>query len=195
LNSIISVGITGGIGTGKSTICRILGIMGYPVFYSDTAAKEILSSNTDVRNQIIELFGSKTYIGNNPNKEYLAQMVFNDAKKLEQLNQIIHPAVRNQFKEWTQNQNSNFVFNEAAILFESGSYKNFSKTILVTSPTELRIERLLKRDQSTVEKIKSRMQNQWSDEQKIPLADFVIVNDEKTLILPQVLAILKKLKS
>lgn len=169
--------------------------MGYPVFYSDTVAKEILSSNPNVRNQIIELFGSETYIGNNPDKEYLARMVFNDAKKLEQLNQIIHPAVRNQFKEWTQNQNSNFVFNEAAILFESGSYKNFSKTILVTSPTELRIERLLKRDQSTVEKIKSRMQNQWSDEQKIPLADFVIVNDEKTLILPQVLAILKKLTS
>ena len=195
MNSIISVGITGGIGTGKSTICRILGIMGYPVFYSDTAAKEILSSDSNVRNQIIELFGSETYIGHNPNREYLAQMVFNDSQKLEQLNQIVHPAVRNQFKEWSKNQNSNLVFNEAAILFELGSYKNFSKTILVTSPTELRIERILKRDQSTVEKIKSRMQNQWSDAQKSSLADFVIVNDEQTLILPQVLEILKKLKS
>ena len=169
--------------------------MGYPVFYSDTAAKEILSSDSNVRNQIIELFGSETYIGHNPNREYLAQMVFNDSQKLEQLNQIVHPAVRNQFKEWSKNQNSNLVFNEAAILFELGSYKNFSKTILVTSPTELRIERILKRDQSTVEKIKSRMQNQWSDAQKSSLADFVIVNDEQTLILPQVLEILKKLKS
>lgn len=195
MNSIITVGITGGIGTGKSTICRILGIMGYPVFYSDEAAKEILSSNLDVRNQIIELFGSQVYLGSNPNKEYLAQMVFNDAKKLEQLNQIVHPAVRNHFTAWSKNQNATLVFNEAAILFESGSYKNFSKTILVTSPTELRIERLLKRDETTIEKIKSRMQNQWSDDQKIPLADFVITNDEHSLIIPQVLEILKKLKS
>ncbi|MBK6953311.1 MAG: dephospho-CoA kinase [Crocinitomicaceae bacterium] len=192
---MISVGITGGIGTGKSTICRILGIMGYPVFYSDTAAKEILSSNSKVRNQIIELFGSQSYRGDKPDKEFLAQMVFNNTQNLEQLNQIVHPAVRKQFADWSQVQNSKFVFNEAAILFESGSYKNFSKTILVTSPTELRIERLLKRDQTSVEQIKARMANQWSDDQKIPLADFIVVNDEKVLIIPQVLEILKKLKS
>lgn len=195
MNSIISVGITGGIGTGKSTICRILGIMGYPVFYSDTAAKEILSSDSKVRNQIIELFGSQSYRGDKPDKEFLAQMVFNNTQNLEQLNQIVHPAVRKQLAEWSQVQNSKFVFNEAAILFESGSYKNFSKTILVTSPTELRIQRLLKRDKTSVEQIKARMANQWSDDQKIPLADFIVVNDEKVLIIPQVLEILKKLKS
>jgi dephospho-CoA kinase len=169
--------------------------MGYPVFYSDTAAKEILSSDSKVRNQIIELFGSQSYRGDKPDKEFLAQMVFNNTQNLEQLNQIVHPAVRKQFAEWSQVQNSKFVFNEAAILFESGSYKNFSKTILVTSPTELRIQRLLKRDKTSVEQIKARMANQWSDDQKIPLADFIVVNDEKVLIIPQVLEILKKLKS
>lgn len=169
--------------------------MGYPVFYSDSEAKQLLSTNSNVRRQIIERFGSQAYRGDHPNKEYLAQMVFNDAQKLEQLNQLVHPAVRSLFNEWSNHQNSSIVFNEAAILFESGSYKNFSKTILVTSPTELRIERLLKRDQTTVEKIKARMQNQWSDAQKISLADYVIVNNEKTLVIPQVLDILKKLKS
>lgn len=195
MNSIITVGITGGIGTGKSMICRIISIMGYPVFYSDTEAKEILSADANVRNQIIQSFGEESYLGEKPNTLFLAEVVFKNQQKLEKLNQIVHPAVRQKFKIWAQNQNSPVVFNEAAVLFESGSHRNFSKTVLITSPTELRIERLLKRDESTLEKIKSRMQNQWSDDKKIPLADFVITNDEHSLIVPQVLSLLQKLKS
>jgi dephospho-CoA kinase len=169
--------------------------MGYPVFYSDQEAKEILSNDPAVRNQIKDLFGTKAYNGEIPDNAFIADVVFKDPSMLDALNQIVHPAVRQKFSIWAQNQNSSLVFNEAAILFESGSYRNFSKTVLITSPTQLRMERILKRDQSTVEKIKSRMQNQWSDEQKIPLADFVITNDEKSLIIPQVLNLLKKLQA
>lgn len=176
-------------------ICRVLHIMGYPVFYSDLVAKKILSSDIEVISKVKDVFGEGAYNTGVPDHKYLAEAAFNHPEKLQQLNSIVHPAVRYAFTQWVKSQKNKIVFNEAAILFESGSYRNFSKTILVTSPVELRIERLMKRDNSSVESIKLRMQNQWSDERKIPLADYVITNDESHAIIPQITTILEKLKT
>lgn len=167
--------------------------MGYPVFYSDQVAKQILGENPDVISKVQALFGPKAYEDNKPDHKFLAEVVFNEPEKLGRLNEIIHPAVRQSFSDWAKQLKSPIVFNEAAILFESGSYLNFSKTILVVSPEHLRVKRLLMRDHTSEEKIKSRMKNQWNDDQKIPLADFIIQNDEELLIMPQLIGILNKL--
>ncbi len=194
MQSKITIGITGGIGSGKSTICRVFSTMGYPVFYSDTEAKEIMLSDSSVKNQIIKLFGERAYNDNGVNREYLAEKVFNNSELLSQINNIVHPAVRKKFNSWKLEQNERIVLNEAAILFETGAYKNFDHTILVTCPEELRISRIITRDKTSKQKVKERMNKQWSDEAKAALADFVICNDENSLVSKQVLDILKQLK-
>jgi len=194
LNSIITVGITGGIGTGKSVVCRILNIMGYPVFYSDTESKILLNSDDAAIEGVRRIFGNKAYENQLLNRPLLAEQIFNEPGKREQLNALVHPLVRKRFKEWTSQQQSLLVFNEAAILFETGSYKNNDFNVLVTSPLSLRITRVKQRDNITEEQIKERIASQWSDDKKIPLADFVIVNDEVQMLIPQVLQLLNKLK-
>ena len=191
MNSIITVGITGGIGTGKSLICRILNIMGYPVFYSDNESKALLTSDPEAIEAVKKLFGEEAYKDQQLNRSLLAEQVFSEPKKRDELNQIVHPLVRKHFKEWTSRQQSPVVFNEAAILFETGGYRANDYNVLVTSPLQLRMTRLKERDQATDEQIRERMSSQWADDRKIPLADFVIVNDEKQLLIPQVLKMLK----
>lgn len=192
MNSNITIGVTGGIGSGKSVVCRIITTLGYPVFYSDDCAKTILATDPDVRETMIDLLGGKAYENNLPNKIFIAQALFNNPDIRDKINALIHPKVRSAYTSW-HNQQSTATFNEAAILFETGSYKNFDKTILVRSPEELRIQRLLKRDNSTVDEIKKRMQSQWPDEKKAELADFFVDNDEIQLLIPQVLSIIKEL--
>ncbi len=168
--------------------------MGYPIFYSDNFAKDLLISNQEVKNEITELLGEKAYFSDGtPNKKFIADSIFENPEILTQINAIIHPKVREGFTDWAKNQESTLVFNEAAILFESGSYKNFDKTILVTSPLNLRIERIKKRDAISETEILKRMKNQWKDEDKIPLADFVIENSEDKMLLPQINQILEKI--
>ena len=188
-----TVGITGGIGSGKSIIGKVLTVMGFPVFYSDQEGKRLMTENQTIIQQIEMLFGSDAYTDNQLNRAFIASQIFKDESLKEQLNQIIHPAVRARLKNWAQEQSSPLVFNEAAILFETGSYKDFDYTILVTASKETRILRIIKRDKSSREEILDRMNNQWKDEEKAKLASFMIVNNDKELVLPQLEAIIDKI--
>lgn len=180
-----TVGITGGIGSGKSIVSKIIEQFGFPVFYSDNVAKQILATDERVRYQVKLLLGEKAYIGNAPNREYIASQIFSNENLKNQLNAIIHPTVREAFTEWSKKQKGPMVFNEAAILFETGSYKYFDKVILVTAPVDIRIQRVQKRDRCTEDEVRNRMKNQWDDEKKIPLADYVIQNDDHHSLIAQ----------
>lgn len=172
------IGLTGGIGSGKTTVAGFFKERGIPVYIADDAGKRLMSTSVEIRNSIIELFGAEAYKGDTPDRKLIASKVFNDKKQLSKLNQIIHPAVEKDFKEWLSDQSSEYVIYEAAILFEAGGYKKCDYSILVTAPKKLRIQRLQKRDDSSVEEIQERMNNQWSDEKKSKMADFLINNEE-----------------
>lgn len=190
----MKIGITGGIGAGKTMVCSILENMGFPVYYSDEEAKKIVDSDPEIRRKLIDLLGSKVYSHKGLNRKFLADKIFKDDELREQVNAIIHPQVRSYFKIWADHQTTSIVFNEAAILFETGAYKNFDRMILITAPEELRIERVMNRDKVSKEEVISRLEKQWKDEQKIPLADFVIINDGQPL-LEQVVAIIDQLQN
>lgn len=190
---MIKVGITGGIGSGKSIVAKILTVIGFPVFDSDTEAKLLMVNNRNVIQQVKEVFGEEAYIDKQLNRKYLADKIFNNEELKEQLNAIVHPAVRQEFEDWSNRQDSSLVFNEAAILFEIGRYKDFDYTILVTAPEELRIQRVIDRDKTTRKEVLKRMENQWKDEEKKALASFVINNDDEELVTLQVESILRSL--
>lgn len=192
----IKVGITGGIGSGKSTVCKIFKLIGIPVFEADKVAKYLINSDEKIRNELIQLFGNNIYDSNKKlNKKMLADLIFNDESLLEKVNNLVHPAVRNEFILWHQKQNSKYTVHEAAILFESGFYKMMDFTILVSAPEIPRIERVVKRDKIKPELVESRMSKQWNDEDKRKLASIELVNDNKHLLIPQILEIDKKLKT
>ncbi len=187
------VGITGGIGSGKSIICSVIEKIGFPVFYSDKEAKEILVSDKDVIKELTSLIGVELYKDGVFHKEVLANKIFNDPSIKEKVNHIIHPKVREKFSQWVNLQKSSIVFNEAAILFETGMYKNYDATVLVTAPMPIRINRAVKRDHTTKEAVENRIKNQWTDEDKVKLANFIIVNDDLTLVIPQLEKVLLSL--
>ena len=174
------VGLTGGIGSGKTTVARFFEKLDIPVYIADEAGKRLMNSSDEIRVKIIDFFGEAAYEGSVPQRKYIASKVFNDSELLSRLNQIIHPAVEADFKNWLTEQSSEYVIYEAAILFETGGYKKCDFSILVKAPQKLRIERLQKRDNSSKEEIKQRMNNQWSDEKKSELADFIINNEDLT---------------
>ena len=174
------VGLTGGIGSGKTTVAGFFKEFNIPVYIADDAGKRLMKTSASIRSQITELFGSEAYEGELPNRKFIASRVFNDKEQLSKLNQIIHPAVEEDFKDWLENQNSDYVIYEAAILFETGGYKKCDFNILVIAPKKLRIQRLQDRDNSSVDEIKERMDNQWGDEKKSRMADFIIENEELT---------------
>lgn len=188
-----TIGITGGIGSGKSFICQILRIIGYPVFYADKAAKEVYFDPL-VKEKVIELLGPEAYSSDHEiNREFISRQVFISSALLIQLNAIIHPEVRNKWNDWVTKQDSELVFQEAAILFETGGYKNFDYTILVTADESIRIERVIQRDQISKDAVLARMEKQWPDSTKIKLCDFIIENNDHDMILPQLNAILNEL--
>jgi dephospho-CoA kinase len=189
----MTIGLTGGIGAGKSLISKILESMFYPVFNSDNEAKYLIESNLEIRRKISNLLGQNAYNENGYNRQFVASVVFKNEVLLNELNSIIHPEVRKAFKYFSSNSNSKLVFNEAAILFETGAYKTFDKTILVCANEDLRIRRIAKRDNSTEEEIKARFSKQWSDEQKRPLANYIIENNEQESVLLQLNNILEEL--
>ncbi|TBW26759.1 dephospho-CoA kinase [Gramella sp. KN1008] len=172
------VGLTGGIGSGKTTVAGFFRELGVPVYIADDAGKRLLNTSSEIKKKVIALFGSEAYTGDSPNRKFIAAQVFNDKMKLEKLNSIIHPAVEIDFQNWLTEEKGEYVIYEAAILFETGSYKKCDFNILVTAPQNLRIERLQKRDNSSTEEIRQRMNNQWSDEKKRKLANFIIKNVE-----------------
>ncbi|HVA98970.1 MAG TPA: dephospho-CoA kinase [Bacteroidia bacterium] len=192
---MLKIGITGGIGSGKSTVSKIFSQLGIPVFYSDKEARDLLYSDKSVITAIENIFGKNIFDSYGLiDRKKIAEIVFKDAKKLAQLNAIIHPAVAEKFEKWgAEKKDVPYILKEAAILFESGSHKGLDKIITVTAPPELRIQRVIKRDNISREMVEDRIQKQWTDEAKINLSDFVIVNDETKMILPQILEIHKQL--
>ena len=190
-----SIGITGGIGSGKSTVCRVFELLGVPVYYADDAAKELLDDGKIIE-ELSGLFGNAILSGKEIDKKALAELVFNDKEKLAKLNAVIHPAVGKHFEEWQKQQGgSPYIIKEAAILFESNAYKQVDEVITVTAPVELRIKRAVQRLGITEEQVKERMNNQLSDEEKVKRSHYVIVNDEENLIIPQILKIHAELGS
>jgi dephospho-CoA kinase len=189
------IGLTGGIGSGKSFIAQIIEHMGYPVYYSDARAKGLTKSNPTIKMGLISLFGEQVYEGDQLNSELIASKIFNDDELRTTVNELIHPIVRADFENWALNQKSAMVFNEAAILFETGSYRNFDATILVCAPTESKIERVMKRENCSKEEVMARMSKQWLDEDKRKLADYSILNDNHTPILIQLEEIINNLLS
>ena len=180
------IGITGGIGAGKSLVAEIIKAMGYPVYNSDERAKELTESNPKIKEGLIHLFGEEIYQNDTLNKFALAQAIFSDESLREKVNALIHPIVREDFNLWALAQNNSLVFNESAILFETGSFKNFDAIILVYAPTELRIKRIMKRDNCSENEVLKRMNSQFSDEEKYQLTEFRVLNDEQTPLLEQV---------
>ena len=189
------IGITGGIGSGKSTIAKVFISMGFPVYNSDTRAKELINSNIDVIDSIKQEFGDDIYSSEGLDRKKMASIVFSDSDKLQKLNSIVHPAVGLDFDKWANSQNTSFVLKEAAILFETGIYKSLDKTILVTCPKEERINRVIKRDSATKEAIEARMNSQWSEEKKKELADYIIDNSGEEMVIPQVISLINRLSN
>ena len=187
------IGLTGGIGSGKTTIAHMLEAMSYPVYYSDLRSKELCDHNEGIRSQLILLCGDKAYEDGQLNRPYLSECIFSNPELRLKVNEIIHPVVRKDFEYWTLKQTSPLIFNEAAILFETGAYQQFDAVVLVCAPTSQRIERVMFRDLSTKSSVEQRIQSQWTDEQKRTLTDLCIENDGSHPLLIQVEDILQRL--
>jgi len=185
----IKVGITGGIGSGKSVVCQIFSLLGVPVFNSDLEGRSILENNDQVIASVKEIFGPAAYSAEGkPDRKLIASMAFSDAVKLKKLNAVIHPAVSNRFSVWlTQHALASYVVKEAAILVESGAYKDLDYLVLVSAPEELKRIRAAKRDHLSPEEITRRSSNQMSETELTKYAQFIIRNDEEELLIPQVL--------
>ena len=177
------IGLTGGIGSGKSFVANILENMGFPVYYSDLQSKELTKSNPSIKTGLISLFGEEVYSDNELNRQLVATKIFQNEEMRQKVNELIHPIVRKDFDNWAMNQKSALVLNEAAILFETGAYRNFDATILVCAPMELKIQRVMKRENCSKEDVLARMSKQWSDEEKMKLADYTILNDNQFPLL------------
>jgi len=191
---MLRIGLSGGIGSGKSTVAGILAKMGYPVFYSDHEAKRLYDENPVLQKQLVDLFGPAIYRDGQLNKAFFAQQLFSNAELKAQVTALVHPLVRKAFEVWAQQQASDLVFNEAAILFETGAYKDFDATVLVTAPIETRIERVQKRDLISREAVLQRIANQWPDSKKMNLTTYIITNDGQPL-LQQIEDVISKLKT
>ena len=193
---MIRVGLTGGIGSGKSTVAKIMESLGVPVYNSDERSKSILETDPLVISKVQELIGEEAYKNGIPDRKYIAGKVFNDASLLGKLNGIMHPAVRLDFMSWaSQHSDSPYIVMEAAILIESGFGNDMDKIIVVTAPEEIRIERAAKRDGTDIESIRKRVEAQMAEEERLPAADYILYADEEHLLVPQVLELDKKLRA
>lgn len=183
------VGITGGIGSGKTTVAKMFASLGAPIYNADVEAKILTNASPIIRESLIKLLGNEVYKDGELNRKYMADKIFNDKVLLQKANAIIHPQVAKHFKNWAKNQDFPYVLKEAAILFESGSYKQCDQVILVTAPKETRILRVMERDNATREEVEARMKNQWEDSEKMKLADFILQNEQISETQKQVEAI------
>lgn len=191
---MIQIGLTGGIGAGKTSVAKVLEHMGYPVFYSDLEAKNLYDAHPILKEQMIALFGKELYQNGHFQKNILAQQLFQNPILKEKVSELVHPLVRAAFEQWASQQHTNMVFNEAAILFETGAYQQFTATILVVAPEDLRIQRVISRDQLTEQEVRNRINQQWTDAQKKVLTPYVIENDGRPLLY-QIEATLDQIKS
>ena len=188
------IAITGGIGSGKSTVCKVFKTLGVPVYDADTQAKLLMNTDPELKSALQESFGSDIYCNETLDRRKLAEIIFNDPLMLEKVNSWVHPAVARDFERWHQQQTAPYVLEEAAIIFESNMAHRFDKVILVTAPDDLRIERVCARDRVTPDSVRQRMANQWPEEKKIALADYIIYNDNRQMIIPQVTRIHDELR-
>jgi dephospho-CoA kinase len=191
----MTIGLTGGIGSGKSIVSKVIETMGYIVFNSDLESKHLMNKDPVIIDGLVLLFGKEIYLNGILNKELLAKIIFSDDAARILVNKLIHPRVRDTFDIFASKQPNGIAFNEAAILFETGANESFDKTVLVTSPKELRISRIMSRDNLSEEDVEARMSKQWTDNEKISLADFIIINDESIPLIVQVEAIVNQLIS
>jgi dephospho-CoA kinase len=190
------IALTGGIGSGKTTIAKLFETMGCLIYYSDEKAKE-LYYDTEIKKRVIQLLGSDAYSANGSlNSTFIAGIIFKDKTKLESLNAIIHPALEKDFEIFVKQQSPDrIIIKESALIFETDSYKKIKTIILVTAPLEQKIKRVMQRNKMPRENVEKRMSAQWPDEQKIPLANYIISNDDTEAVIPQVISVLKKIKS
>ncbi len=187
---MLKIGITGGIGSGKSTVCKIFSILGVPVYHADSRAKILIDEVPDIKAAIVEEFGTESFTHDTYNLKYMSELVFGRKEYLHKLNSIIHPYVQKDFVEWSsQHENSKYILEEAAILFESGANKNLDYVIVMDAPLKDRMKRISERDHLSEEMILKRIENQWPADKILGLADWIIRNDDKHLILPQILSI------
>ena len=186
---ILKLGITGGIGSGKTTVCKVFSVLGAPVFSADEEAKRILDNEREIRKKISDAVGKDLYMSGSLDRKELARLIFNNRDLLEKVNGIIHPAVFRYFSDWVQMQDFPYVIMEAAILFESGAARMMDRIATVVTPVEERIERLLRGNKFTREQITERIRNQIDDGARISQSDFVIFNSENDMIIPAVLGV------
>jgi dephospho-CoA kinase len=192
-SAIVKLGITGGIGAGKSMVCRVLEVLGVPVYYADDRAKWLMNHQPKLKQSIALLFGTKSYREGVLDNRFIAERIFTNQDLIKQMNTLVHPAVKQDFKEWCVTQSKKIVAKETALLFETGSYKELDQSWLVTCPIDKRIKRVKKRDPSrSDQEILGIIEKQWNDEEKLPLADIILANDEEQLLIPQVLTALSK---
>jgi dephospho-CoA kinase len=189
---MLRIGLTGGIGSGKSVVAKVFETLGIPVYYADVAAKKLMNSNEELKTAIIKNFGEVSYVNGELNRKYIAAIVFNDKEKLELLNSLTHPATLRDAAEWMKKQQSLYIIKEAALLFESSANKNLDYVIGIYAPLQLRIKRVMTRDGITKEEVMKRINRQMDEEEKMKRCDFVITNNEEVLVLPQVLKLHKK---
>lgn len=180
------VGLTGGIGSGKSTVAKMFEKLGVPVYYSDDEAKNLMNTSDHIRKGLIDVFGPKSFENEELNRSYIAALVFNDEAKLKKLNSIVHPEVKRNFKKWISNQSALYVIQENPLIFESNSQHDFDLVITVTAPKKIRIQRVMGRDGLSENEVLARVKNQLEDQLKINGSDFVIVNESLTTTKLQV---------
>lgn len=193
-----TVGLTGGIGSGKSLVCTIIQSLGYPVYSADEAGRRLLNTNVVVRQKVTRLLGEEAYDGAIANRPYIASQVFQAKEKLDALNQIIHPAVKADFNSWKANQEqkgASICFRESAILFESNTHQDCDFIICVAAEDEIRIQRTTKRDSITRAQVLARMENQLPQTEVASKSDVVIENSGVKAVIPQVMSVLKRLDS
>ncbi len=190
---MLKVGLTGGIGAGKSTVAHIFEVLGIPVYHADQEAKRLMQTNPSLIEKIKIAFSEKAYAEGILDRKFLSSLVFNDNQKLEMLNSIVHPFTIQDGKEWMEKQNSPYAIKEAALIFESGSQGEFDTIIGVFAPPAMRIHRTIQRDHVEREKVLNRMEKQLDENIKMKLCDHVLINNEQTLLIPQVIALHYKL--
>jgi dephospho-CoA kinase len=186
---MLKIGITGGIGSGKTTVCRVFELLGIPIFYADTVAKLIMNTDPVLKEEILKTFGEKSYSMDGVlNRTHLSSIVFNNESELNKLNALVHPAVFRAFDKWLAiHHDAPYIIKEAALLFETKSYTMCDLSVLVVSPEAFRVRMVIARDGISQDEIVLRMKRQFSDEQKMKLADHILFNDENQLLIPQIL--------
>lgn len=188
------IGLTGNIGSGKTTLASCFEILGIAVFNADKQAKLLMNKDVNLKQSLITEFGKEVYLDNELNRKYLSKLAFNDDLVLKRLNALVHPVVQDAFEKWSIQQSGVYVIKEAAILFESNTYQSLDAIICISCPEEIRLKRILNRDDLSEKDVRQRMSHQWAEEKKISLSDYVITNDNSSLVMPQILSVHSALK-